>query len=182
MLAPLSGHCGDTGDETLALITHTATGRKDVPKHPYQAWWLHDTSPEITRVQYFWTSSRIGAGVVCYPIWSRRLVSTLRAWPGGARARRLKTLPYSGREHAAPDPASLHESLTLRRVSPCASYTFPSLWPDHRLRPSCDRRFLQFQQASSHRPLSSTLLDAGLFIEGSGLKLSPRPVPGKLTL
>jgi hypothetical protein len=37
MLAPLSGHCGDAGNETLALIIHTATGHGDFLKHSRQA-------------------------------------------------------------------------------------------------------------------------------------------------
>jgi hypothetical protein len=37
MLAPLSGHCGDTGDEVLALITHVATDKVDFLKHSSQA-------------------------------------------------------------------------------------------------------------------------------------------------
>jgi hypothetical protein len=182
MLAPLSGHCGDTGDETLALIIHTATGPGGLLKHPRQACWLHETSPEVTRVQYSWTSSRTDAAAVCCPIWWRRHVPTLQASLGAVPIHQLKILPYSGHGRVAPVPASVHASLTLRRALPCASYTVPSIWPDHRLRPLCDGRFLQFQETSSHRPLSSTLLDTGLFIEGSGLQLSPRAIPGKLTL
>jgi len=37
MLAPLSGHCGDTGDETLELIIHAATAHGDLLKPSHQA-------------------------------------------------------------------------------------------------------------------------------------------------
>ena len=60
--------------------------------------------------------------------------------------------------------------------------TFPSVWPALRLRRSFRHHLFQFQQASPHRALPTALLDAGLFIEGSGLELAPSAILGELAL